>query len=45
MLRKPTLIRSKTENLFRLAKYLKLNVKGLNHRAVAEQIYFYLLYS
>jgi hypothetical protein len=44
MLRKKTLLRAKTENLIRLAKWLEIDVAGLSHYEIAENIYFHLLY-
>jgi hypothetical protein len=43
-LRKQTLLKAKTEDLVRLAKWLKLDTKDLNHYALAGNIHFHLLY-
>lgn len=44
MIRKQTLLRAKTENLIRLAKWLEIETAGLSHYEIVEIIYFHLLY-
>jgi hypothetical protein len=44
MIRKKTFQMAKTQNLIRLAKWLEIDVTGLSHYEIAENIYFHLLY-
>lgn len=44
-MKKKTLVRAKTINLIRLAKWLKLDPEGKKHYDIAEMIYFHLLYT
>lgn len=44
-MQRKTLLRCKTEDLLRLAKWLKLDIKdGIKHNDLAELIYFNMLY-
>jgi len=44
-MKKSTLLNAKPGYLVRFAHWLKLDIKGMRHKEIAERIYFHLLYN